>query len=306
MGIARGVLVVGELVVDGAVGADHGGLQGGGSGLCVGGDTLFGQDAVNVSQLGLQTHVAREVEDGVLGGVEAVVGLLELLVGQLGDEGGVTARIEAEEEVGEDLLLVLHPHDVVGLVIVALHLVEDHARDGDLTVSRGLNVPGLLLKDTAVGQKQGIEDGVHVHRHKVEVVLLVGGDEVVDGLVLKGHGVEIHRHGGLEEVDEGLLEPVVLGAVQAGVLQDVEDARIVLGEGAEAHREDHLAVVAVGVVEGSPRRLVLKLPVVGVQQGDVPVANHAEAVYERANLQIHDFFSLSMGFAGPFPVLEYT
>ena len=167
-------------------------------------------------------------------------------------------------------------------------------------------MPGLLLEDAAVGEEQGIEHGVHIHRHEVEVVLLVGGDEVVDSLILKGHGVEIHRHGGLEEVDEGLLELIVLGAVQAGMLQDVEDTRIVLGKGAEAHREDHLAVVAVGVVESGTGSLVLKLPVAGVQKGHFTVAEDAEAVYERTNLQIHDFFSLSMGFWGASPHCGYT
>ena len=259
-----------------------------------------------MSQLGLQAHVAREVEDGVLGGVEAVVGLGELLIGQLGDKSGIAARVEAEEQVGEELLLVLHPHDVVGLVVVALHLVEDHARDGDLTVSRGLDVPGLLLEDAAVGEEQGVEDGIHVHRHEVEVVLLVGGNEIVYGFIFVGHGVEIHRHGGLEEVDEGLLELIILGAIQAGMLQDVEDTRIVLGEGTEAHREDHLTVVAVGIVESRAGSLVGELPVVGVQQRNVPIADDAEAVYDRTNLQIHVFSPLSMVFAGHFPACGYT
>ena len=60
------------------------------------------------------------------------------------------------------------------------------------------------------------------------VVLLVGGNEIVDGFVLIGHGVEIHGHGGFEEIDEGLLESVMLRAVQAGVLQNMEHAGIVL------------------------------------------------------------------------------
>ena len=63
----------------------------------------------------------------------------------------------------------------------------------------------------------------------------------------------------------------------------MEHTRIVLGQGAEAYREHHLTVVTVGVVEDCAGSLVLKLPVAGVQHGDFPAPNHAEAVDHRTD-----------------------
>ena len=295
VGVALDLLVVAQLIVDRSLGADHGGLQGGGSGLFVGGLALGAEHAVNVGQLLLQAHVAREVENGVLRAVEAVVGLHELLIGQIGDVGGVAARVVLEEQIGEDLLFVLHPHDVVGLVIVALHLVEHHAGDGHAALSIGLHVPGLLFKNAAIRQEQGVEHGVHIHGHEVHIILLVGGNEIVDGLVLKGHGVEVNGHGGLQKIDEGLLQTVVLGAVQAGVLQDMEHARVILGQGAEANGKHQLTVITVGIVHGSARGLVHELAVAGIQKRNVTLGHNAKAVMQRANSQIdHDFYLLCM------------
>ena len=239
-------------------------------------------------QLLLDPHITRQVKYGILGAVKAVIGIHELLVGQIGNTSGIAARIIAEEQIRKDLLFILHPHDVVGLIIVALHLVEYHAGDGDASPSVGLRVPGLLLENTAVSKQQGVEYCIHVYRHEIEVILLVGGDEIVNGLVLVGHSVEVHSHGGLKQVYEGLLQPVVLRAVQTGMLQNMEHARIVFRESTEAHRKDQLPIVTVGIVQGRTGFLVSQLPVVGVQKRYVAVAKHAKSVQHGSNFKIHE------------------
>ena len=165
-------------------------------------------------------------------------------------------------EIGEDLLLVLQPHEVVGVIVVPLHLVENNAGDAHAALAVRLKMPRLLLEDASVLKEQGVKHGVEIDRHEIHVVPLVSRDKVVDGLILIGHGVEIHRHRGFDEVDKGLLKGVVRRAVKAGVLQNMEHAGIVLRQCAEAHRKDHLPVITIGVVQRRAGDLMDQLGIV--------------------------------------------
>ena len=286
-GIGRKLLGLGKLVVRLAVGRDHGSLQGCGHGRLVDRVALVGQHAVDIGELGVKAHVARQVDDGVCRVVVALIGLHELLVGEVGDRGGISARNGGViADVGEKLSVVLLPHDVFGLVFSALHLVEHHARDGHTALTVRLKVPRLLLENAAVGEEQGVEDGVKIHRHEVHEVLLVGGDEIVEGLVRVRDGVQSRRHGGLDQVDEGLLQGKMLRAVKAGMLQNMENARVVLGQSAESHRKEHLTVMTVGIVQSRARGLVPQLPVVRGKAGDVTLAQDAEAVNQGVYIKV--------------------
>ena len=187
------------------------------------------------------------------------MGLEEVLVGQLGDDLGVAAGVEAVAVVREKAF-----HHVFGLEFFhggqgALHFVVDHAVvDGVLGCSgRGVGVcgmfgdgghghgafcqrgcgcggrgglltqlvvPAFLAENALVGIDCGPEHCVQVHLGQVQEVLLIFGRHRVHGLVREGHGVEECGHGALEEVQEGLLHREVLGPLQHRVLQYVKNA----------------------------------------------------------------------------------
>ena len=209
----------------------------------------------------------------------------EVLVGELRDGARVAAGLVRVGGVGEQRRgdgVVQHVH---GVGKGALHLVEDHAVVAQGAVFKlaalgdvQLVVPALLLEDGGLGVDGGVEHGVHVDARQVHEVLLVSGGDRVDRLVRVGHGVEERLHGALDEVNEGLLDGIALGAAQNRVLQDVEDAGVVCGRGFETDGE-RLVLVLAGQVQQARARCVMAHDVgVGVELGDVLVAKDGEAV----------------------------
>lgn len=98
--------------------------------------------------------------------------LLELVVGEVGDDLRVAAGVAGVVVVREELALHLLVVDAVGLRVDALHLVEDYALDAHVGVRAvELVVPALLLEDLRVREAAGVEHRVHVHITQVVEVL---------------------------------------------------------------------------------------------------------------------------------------
>ena len=88
------------------------------------------QVGVQHPQALLRVVVPIEPEAGVAGMVEAAVEGLELLIGQLGDDGGVPPTVHGIGVVGEHGCLGDPGVRRVGGAVHALHLVEHHALEG--------------------------------------------------------------------------------------------------------------------------------------------------------------------------------
>ena len=74
--------------------------------------------------------------------------------------------------------------------------------------------------------------------------MLIGGRNRVDGLVGVGHGVKKRLHGALDEVDERFFDGELGRSAQHGVLEDVEDARVVCRWGFEADGKRLVLILA--------------------------------------------------------------
>ena len=72
----------------------------------------------------------------------------------------------------------------------------------------------------------------------------IGGRNRVDGLVGVGHGVKKRLHGALDEVDERFFDGELGRSAQHGVLEDVEDARVVCRWGFEADGKRLVLILA--------------------------------------------------------------
>jgi hypothetical protein len=205
---------------------------------------------VNEGQLAVYVKVAIENRVAVGQGVVARMVVQELLVGEGGDLAGVAARLVGVCRVREQGCREGLVEDVVGIGERAFHLVEDHAVVGErrvIPLARDLEVPALLLEDAGALVDGRVQNRVQVDAHEVLQVGRVGGGHRVHGLVGEGHGVQEGLHARLEQVDEGLLDGVARGPAQDGVLEDVEDPRVVGRRGLEGDGEG-----LVGVCTGEP------------------------------------------------------
>ncbi len=174
-----------------------------------------------------------------------IIGLvetLELLVGQVGDDGRVAAGVDAIGDIGEGGLLAIAAEQIVGRRIGALHLVEDDALEGQRRVGRfQLIVPSLLGQ--LLRRQQRVEDGVDVDIEQIVEVLQVGAGRRVDCLVGEGHGVDKRRQRAFHQFEERVLKRVFLRTGQHHVLQNVRQACGVGGRRAEADAECLVLVV---------------------------------------------------------------
>ena len=194
--------------------------------------------------------VAPEEEAGVRGVVVRFVERLEGLVGELGDDFGVAAGIEAVGHVREQGLLGVLGQHGVGRGVHALHLVVDHSLVAERAFGAvGLDVPAFLLEAFFVDA--GEEHGVEVDVHEVVEVLKIGAGDRIAGLVREGEGVQKGLERPFEQFDEGFLHGVFFGAAQDGMFEDVGDAGGVFRGGAERGAE---AFVFVAVEHGKEFR----------------------------------------------------
>ena len=193
---------------------------------------------VNKGELAINVEGSEEHGVGVGRRIVARVRVEEALVGERGYGAGVSAGLEAVGRVREEGTLHAEVEDVVGVRERAAHLVEDHAVVGQRRVlAVHLEVPALLLEDVPALVDCGMEHGVEVDPHEVLEVGSVGGGDRIHGLVGEGEGVQERLHRRLEQVHEGLLDGIGVGAAEHGVLEDVEDAGVVCGRRLEGDGE---------------------------------------------------------------------
>ena len=265
----------------------------------LGGD---GHEVAFVQELERMVDVQVAVEDdvAVVGAVVAPM-LVEVgLVGERRDGLRRAARLERVARAGEQCRLHLVVQDRVRVRERALHLVEHHAvvdqgglvraersRVALAVVGDELVVPPLLFEDGLLRVDLRVEHGVEVHVHQVEQVALVRRRHRVERLVGERHGVQERLHRPLQQVDERLLHREAPRSAQNGVLQDVEDARVVLRGRAEPDGKG-LVVVVVGQVE-QPRARFLVAPDIGgaFDFGEVFALVDGEAVEGGSGNEFH-------------------
>ena len=168
-----------------------------------------------------------------------------------------------------------------------LHLVVYHTRAGDAAVLGGLEMPRLLFKYPTVGEEQRMKHGVKVDSQHIGVIGLPGRSKIVQGLIGIGTGIQIHRHGGFHQIDEGLLQGIFFGSVEAGMLENMENAGVVLGDGAERDAEHKLSVVTVAIIQGRAARLVHVRPHLRPHVGNGCCRQKPKAVSRVTDLHIH-------------------
>ena len=247
----------------------------------------LGEETVENLQAILDVVVAVEPHARVGGVVELAVEILELLEGQVGDDAGVAARVDTVGVIREERLLRLTREHGVGGGVHALHLVEHDALEGHLAVRIvELVVPALLEEGLLVGHAARVEHRVQVHVDEVLEILEVAGRHGVARAIGVGHGVEEGVEGTLDELDEGLLDGVLAGAAEDGVLQDVRDAGGVGGGRAEGDAEGLVLVIVGQGHHLRTRLLVLEEEHLGVVLGDVLLAKELEPVQVGGGLEL--------------------
>ena len=90
----------------------------------------------------------------------AAVGVEEALIAELGDRGGVAARLEAVGALWEELAAEGLHEDLVGVGESAFHLVIDDAVVAQAPVLCLLEVPALLLEDARPPVDGRMQNGV--------------------------------------------------------------------------------------------------------------------------------------------------
>ena len=150
-----------------------------------------GQNSLQFCQGRLHIHAAVQEEAGVGGVIIAGVAGLVVFKGQLRNVGGVAAGVEAVGSVREELALHVFQEHAVGVGVVPLHLVEHHAVDAELPVGLfQLVVPALLSEGLGIPDTQGVEDGVQIHVHEIQKILVVPAGQGIHGLVREGEGIQ--------------------------------------------------------------------------------------------------------------------
>ena len=163
-------------------------------------------------------------------------------VGQVRDDFGIAAGVEAVGHIRKERLLrTFGQHGIRGGVD-PLHFVVDHALVAQGAFGAvGLDVPAFLLE--AVFVDAGEEDSVKVDVDQIVEVLKVGAGHWIAGLVREGEGVQEGLERALEQLDEGLLHRVFFRAAEHGMLKDVRNARGIFRRGAEGRAEAFVFVV---------------------------------------------------------------
>ena len=161
-------------------------------------------------QLAFYIHLAVEVKARVGGMIMLFVIFYEVVISQLDDPVGMTARY------GRILarLVALTEHgvvqDLIGIAQSALHLVVHDALIIELAVLILLDVPALLTKRVLVIVDQRTEHRVGVYGHEVDQILFVHARHGVHRLVGEGHRVEEGVQRAFHQLDKGIVYGVLL------------------------------------------------------------------------------------------------
>ena len=171
-------------------------------------------------------------------------------------------RLHQLIHIGERALhLAVHNAIVVGLGILAVEFV----------------VPALLHEDLGLFVDGGAEHRVQVDLHQVVEIPIVAAAYGVHRLVRVGHGVQEGLHGALQQIHEGLPDREALGAVEHAVLEDVENAGVVLRQGLEGNGEGLVFVRPVKIQELCLGLLVAQGIEIGVLGGHIFLFHQPEA-----------------------------
>ena len=226
-----------------------------------------------------------------------------VLVGQLRDMVGMTAGDIAIAVVGKEQAIQLRHQRLIRVGESALHLVIDHAVAPERTIrTLQLIVPALLTEGGRVGDAEGVENGVQIDVHQIEKVLLIPGTDGVHGLIREGHGVEEGLKRALQQLHKGLLHGVLLRAAEDGVLQNVEDAGVILRDGLKCDGKGLVVVVPVQPDQIGSVFFVLHAVQRGMKLGERLYIAHGKAVKPASGGQFHSDSPL---FKSEFMVLLY-
>ena len=184
--------------------------------------------------------------------VEAAVGRKELFVGQIGDVRRVAAGLHAVGRIREDHPVQIAVDHPVHRGERALHLAVDHAHAAERTVLRKLVVPALLAEDVRVVINGREEHRVQIDAHQVVEVPVVPAGNRVHRLVGEGDRVEEGVQRALQQLHEGVLDRVAVRAAENGMLDDVEDAGIILRDGLKGDAKSLVGVRAIQPDEVRP------------------------------------------------------
>ena len=233
---------------------------------------------VYVVQNFVDVHFAVQEDPGIGGVIEPPVAGNELLVGQLGDALRVAAADEAIAVVREQQPHGFRLHQLIHIGERALHLAVHNAVVVGLGVlAVEFVVPALLHEDLGLFVDGGAEHRVQVDLHQVVEIPVVAAAYGVHRLVRVGHGVQEGLHGALQQIHEGLPDGEALGAVEHAVLEDVENAGVVLRQGLEGNGEGLVLVRPVKIQELRLGLLVAQGIEIGVLGGHIFLFHQPEA-----------------------------
>ena len=293
VGLFLAVLALGDLIGPHRAVRRADPLGGDGEGVPLPGKA--GQIAVDQGEGLFQGDLAVQPDVGVLRVVKALVRGDELLVAQLRDVLGVSARVKAVAAFGEEGAEHLLLHHLVHGAHGPLHLVEHHALVDRLFLAvRPFDVPALLLEDAGVMQDGRGEHGVQIDLRQVQEVRLVQAGHRVHGLVRKGHRVQEGVHAALDQLHERLPDGILVAAAEHRVLQDVKHAGIVLRQGLKRDGKQLVFLQAVKIAQLRARLFVGHLHQFGVQFVHPAHPVHHKAVKALSNLPVHSSILLSL------------
>ena len=187
--------------------------------------------------------VARKERPRIGGVIVNLMKALELLVGEVRDRLGVTARALAISRVRIERALRQIAHHRIGGRKRTLHLIEHDALvDQRRRAIIELIVPAFLPENVFGQQRK--EHRVEIHIDQVVEILEVLAGHRISGLVRKGHGVEERILAALEQFHERLLDRIFPAPAQYRVLKNMGNAGRVLRGRLERHPE-HLVLIVV-------------------------------------------------------------
>ena len=201
--------------------------------------------AVQQGQHLFQRNGTVQIDEGVGRGVVPAVGGEERLRGQVGDVFGIASGDEPVGRVREQTAVQRVDGQLVRIGESPFHLVEDNAPELHVAVLTEFVMPALLAEDLRLVVDGGTEDGVKVNTDKIHEVRFIPAADGIHGLVLECQGIEKSVQGAFHKLHERLLHGIAGGTAEHGMLEDMENAGVVLGQGGKGDGEGLVVVRAV-------------------------------------------------------------
>ena len=112
----------------------------------------------------------------------------KLLIGKLRDHLRVSSRLQPIGSIRIKGIHDLTLHHVIRRGKSALHLIVNHAVDGEPVILQ-LVVPALLAENFLFLINVGIKNGVHIHVYQILKILVIAARHRVNRLIRIGHCV---------------------------------------------------------------------------------------------------------------------